>query len=137
MLTFLVVPVLAAEQVGPIDAVKRSGTLLRKTWGEQLIGGSGIGVVFGLMTIAVIVLGGILTAVLASISGWLAVIGILAIVLAVAAVSLVGGALGGIYTASLYRYATTGETGAFDAEAMAAAFKQKSGGVGGLMGRTR
>src|SRR4051794_4920069 len=43
--TFLVVPVLAAENVGPIDAIKRSGGLLKKTWGEQIIGNVGIGLI--------------------------------------------------------------------------------------------
>ncbi len=32
--SFLVVPVLANHDVGPIDAVKRSAELLKKTWGE-------------------------------------------------------------------------------------------------------
>ncbi|MGE3798489.1 MAG: DUF6159 family protein, partial [Thermomicrobiales bacterium] len=35
VMTFLVVPVLVAEDIGPLDAVKRSGSLLRQTWGEQ------------------------------------------------------------------------------------------------------
>ena len=34
--TFLVVPVLVAENVGPIDAVKRSTALLKQTWGERM-----------------------------------------------------------------------------------------------------
>jgi serine/threonine protein kinase len=34
ILTFMVVPILAAEGLGPIAAVKRSTSLLRKTWGE-------------------------------------------------------------------------------------------------------
>ena len=46
--TFLVVPVLAVEKVGPIEAIKRSAGLLRRTWGEQLVGNAGIGIVFGL-----------------------------------------------------------------------------------------
>ncbi len=41
--TYLVVPVLAAEGVGPVDAVKRSVELLRKGWGEGLVGGMGLG----------------------------------------------------------------------------------------------
>lgn len=34
--TFLVVPVVVAEGLGPIEAVKRSGQLLRDTWGTSL-----------------------------------------------------------------------------------------------------
>ena len=33
--TFLVIPVLVTQNIGPIDAVKRSASLLRETWGEQ------------------------------------------------------------------------------------------------------
>lgn len=37
-LTYFVVPVLAAEGVGPIEAFKRALSTLKKTWGESLIG---------------------------------------------------------------------------------------------------
>jgi hypothetical protein len=134
LLTFLVVPVLAAEDIGPIDAVRRSGALVRKTWGEQLIGGGGIGLVFGFIALGVITLGVFVTMALSTVSVALAVVGIVVVVLAVGAISLVGAALGGIYTASLYRYATTGEPGAFDADAMTAAFNQKKGGIRGILG---
>src|SRR5438105_6611151 len=43
VLTYFVVPVLVVEKVGPIDAVKRSMAILRKTWGEALVGHFGIG----------------------------------------------------------------------------------------------
>jgi uncharacterized protein DUF6159 len=136
VLTFLVVPILVVEGVGPVAAVKRSGSLLRKTWGEQLIGAGGIGIAFGLIAFAVILLGMVVVAVLFSISSTLAFLGIIALVLAVGGISLVGAALGGIYTASLYRYATSGEAGAFGEEAMTGAFRQRAKGVGGLFGRT-
>ena len=45
--TFLVVPVLVTRDVGPVDAVKESAELLRRTWGENLIGNLGLGFVFG------------------------------------------------------------------------------------------
>jgi hypothetical protein len=135
--TFLVVPVLVVEQVGPLEAIKRSGTLLRKTWGEQLIGGAGIGIVFGLITVGVIVLGMLLTAVLASISLALAVVAVVTLILAVGAVSLIGAALSGIYTASLYRYATTGDAGAFGTEVVTEAFSERTRGGKGPSGSTR
>jgi hypothetical protein len=125
ILTFLVVPVLVVEQVGPVSAIKRSSALLRKTWGEQLIGAGGIGLVFGLIVTVAVLVGMALTVLLASISGFLAVVAVVATVLAVGAIALIGSALGGIYTASLYRYATTGDANAFGAEAMAAAFRTK------------
>ena len=48
--TFLVVPILVTRDVGPIDAVKESMTLLKRTWGENVAGNVGIGLAFGLLT---------------------------------------------------------------------------------------
>ena len=134
--TFLVVPVLVVEQVGPIEAVKRSSAMLKKTWGEQLVGGFGIGLVFGLIMLAVGIIGGAIIVGLAAVSTALMVVGIVALILAVGAVALVASALGGIYTAAVYRYATTGEAGEFGTDALAGAFRQKEPGrLGGLIGR--
>jgi len=55
--TFLVVPVLVARDVGPLDAVKESVELLKRTWGENLAGNVGINLAFGLLTTAVVILG--------------------------------------------------------------------------------
>src|SRR5262245_4882427 len=38
VMTFFVVPVLVVEKVGPFEAVQRSMAILRKTWGEALVG---------------------------------------------------------------------------------------------------
>ncbi len=46
--TFLVVPILAAEGIGPLAAIAKSGALLRKSWGENLIGNTGIALTMGL-----------------------------------------------------------------------------------------
>jgi hypothetical protein len=55
--TFLVVPVLAAEGVGPLKAIERSGSLLSETWGENLIGSGGISLVISFVGAAIILLG--------------------------------------------------------------------------------
>ena len=52
VVTFLVLPVLVIEGVGPIAAVKRSGELFKKTWGENLIANAGIGIVTFVVAIA-------------------------------------------------------------------------------------
>ena len=49
IITFLVIPVLVVEGVNPIEGIKRSASLLKKTWGEQIIGNAGIGLIFGLI----------------------------------------------------------------------------------------
>src|SRR6201991_4880636 len=58
--TFLVVPVLAAQDVGPVDAIKRSASLLRNTCGENLIGNAGIGLAGGLLTFGLILISAML-----------------------------------------------------------------------------
>jgi cytochrome c biogenesis protein CcdA len=55
VVTFLVVPILVVEKKGPFEAVKESAALLRKTWGEQLVGNFGFGLVFFLLALASLV----------------------------------------------------------------------------------
>jgi len=44
--TFLVVPVLVSQRMGPFDAIKESVQLLRRTWGENILAGLGFGVLY-------------------------------------------------------------------------------------------
>jgi hypothetical protein len=126
--TFLVVPVLVTEGIGPVDAIKRSAGLLRRTWGEQLIGVGGIGIVFGLLFFAIALVGGAVAFALFNISVVLGIIGIFALVMVLGIVGLIGSAASGVYTASLYRYATKGDAGAsFRPEVMQAAFRSRGG----------
>ncbi len=127
IITYLAVPVLVIENVGPIDAVKRSGALLKKTWGEQIVGNFGMGAVFGLIFLVLIVLFVPTLIALASVqSVGLIVAGIAGFVLLLIGVGLISSALGGIYTAAVYQYATTGEAGEFfDANLVQNAFRTK------------
>lgn len=124
--TFLVVPVLVTHDVGPIEAVKRSAAVLKKTWGEQIAGNAGIGVIFGIFYVVAIVLF-VPFFVLAISTGnpWLigAVVTTLAVVLLLLA--LLNATLGGIYSAALYRYATKGEVGRFDSRLLDGAFRSR------------
>ena len=117
--TYLVVPVLAAENVGPIEAVKRSSAYLRKTWGEQIAGNLGMGFAFGLIAFATIVLGALLfvLAAMAESVVLMILVGAL-VVLALVANALVSSALGGVYAAAVYRYAAEGDAGSFFTPAM-------------------
>ena len=125
--TFLVVPVLVTRDVGPWEAVKESASMLRETWGENLIGQGGVGIAFGFIYMLIAVFGLFLDAVAAMAhSGTLIAVAILAIVFAVAVAALVQAALSGIYAAALYRYATTGEEApGFDSGALKLAFAPK------------
>jgi hypothetical protein len=126
LVTFLAVPVIAIEGTGPFETIKRSASLFRERWGQQITGNIAIG--------AAVFLIGILPAVLLIVAGaalWssasflgalLVVIGVL--VLAVA--MLVSRALSGIFGVALYRYALDGETvGGFTAEELESAVKTK------------
>jgi hypothetical protein len=124
--TALVVPVLVAQDVGPVEAVKESVVLLKKTWGENIIGAGGIGLVFGLIIFSTMVVGAIVSIAATAISGWLALgLGILTIV-AVLVLGVVQAALAGIYSAALYRYAVDGQAPVgFQTDALQLAFKPK------------
>ena len=127
IVTYLVVPILVVEGIGPIEAVKRSGALLKKTWGEQIVGNLGIGLVFTLITFALILLFvPVIVAVAATKSAAVIIATIVLFVLVVIAFGLIGSALNGIYTAAVYRYATEGDAGSFfDTELVQNAFRAK------------
>ncbi len=122
--TYLVVPVLVVNDVGPVQAVKESVTLLKKTWGENVIGQVGIGSAFALIQFAVIIFG-VLLVIAAVVTNSIAAI-VLAVFVAftlLMAAVLIQAALSGIYAAALYRYASGNQqTAGFDAQTMAAAF---------------
>jgi hypothetical protein len=128
VVTFLVVPVLVIENLGPVDAIKRSGQLLRKTWGEQLVSTGGMGLIFGLVGFAVVLVVGVPLIVLAASAESIAlvIVGIAVIVVLLTILGLFSSAMNGIFQAALYNYATTGNAGQyFNQEMLAGAFKQK------------
>jgi hypothetical protein len=51
LVSFLVVPLLVARNLGPIGALTESASLLRRTWGDQLIGNFGFGLLFALLCV--------------------------------------------------------------------------------------
>jgi hypothetical protein len=127
LITFLVIPVLVVENVGPIEAIKRSGSLLKRTWGEQVVGSFGIGMVVFLISLAVaLVIGGPLVW-LASLTGSDIAIALAVgvVVIIVMGINLVGTAMNGIFQAALYNYATTGEDEFFEEGVLRGAFQPK------------
>jgi hypothetical protein len=125
--TFLVVPVLASQDVGPVDAVKRSVELLKRTWGENLIGTMGLGAAFGLITFVAMLLGALLIAGAVALHSLPALVtAVVVVVVALVLLSLVQASLQGIYAAALYRYAEAGEVGAgFEPALLQGAFRAK------------
>jgi len=108
IVTYLVVPVLIFEKIGPWAAVKRSGSLLKQTWGEAAGGYFTLGAIFVLLALP-----GLLLILLGAVFGGLVgllVAGAIAVVYWLI-LGLVGAAAQSILVTALYRYATTGELG--------------------------
>ncbi|MBP8224884.1 MAG: hypothetical protein KAX59_01905 [Acidovorax sp.] len=126
--TFLVVPVLVARDVGPAQAVKESALILKRTWGENLVGQAGLGVAFALIQFVVVLLGVALVG--TAMAGGSAILIVLSLMLTIGCVLLsilVHGALSGIYAAALYRFATqNGNAQGFAPDALRGAFVAKA-----------
>lgn len=128
LITFLAAPVIAFEGTGPIETMKRSASLFRSRWGQQVTGNLAIGgavFLFGILPSIVLVVVGVLVWASASFVGaLLVVIGVIGFAIAM----LVNSALSGIFGVALYRYAIDGEaTGGFTAEELESAVKTKRG----------
>jgi hypothetical protein len=108
--TFLVVPVLVTEEVGPVDAVRRSLALAKRSWGEQLAGNTGIGLVFffAYVLLALVGLGGAFM--LVGVNGSAAFAAFALTLAGLVLLAILQGALSGIYTAAVYRYVAEGAT---------------------------
>jgi hypothetical protein len=118
--TFFIVPVLVLEDVSVRESFSRSLNLMRQTWGEAVVGTGGVGLVgfacwvgLGLVVALFVALNLVPVAVTVGVLG---------------GITLLAGfsALGAIYAASLYRYATTGSAGpGFDTATLAQAFERR------------
>ncbi len=128
LVTFLAVPVIAIEGTGPIATLKRSASLFKARWGQQITGNLAIGgavFLFGVLpALALIFVGFVIWPSTGIAGGALIVIG--ALVLCVAL--LISKALGGIFGVALYRYALEGEVvGGFTQDDLESAVRPKKG----------
>jgi hypothetical protein len=125
--TAMTLPVLVVENVGPVEAISRSLHLLRRNWGENLIGNGGISIGVAVVGIPLCLLAGLFMMFAISTKA-VGMILIAAIVLLVTVVglSLVSATLHAIYTAALYRFATgSKDNGGIGQELLAGAYQQK------------
>lgn len=127
VVTFLVVPCLAAEGRGPVDTLRESGRLLRTTWGENLIGQGGIGAAVVMIYVLVGVLGIVGLVAAESVAGSAGlVVALMILVAALVALAVVHAAMQGTYAAALYVYATRQQAPpGVPAALLAEAFTQK------------
>ena len=120
---YFVVPVLAFEDLTPVQAVKRSSKLFKDTWGEKVVGGFSFSLVSLVLTlpgigifVAAIIYGGAM--------GFL--IGFAFLVLYLMMLSVMMSAVQGIFNAALYRYACFKQVPpAFDAQLVTSAWTPK------------
>jgi hypothetical protein len=142
LVTFLVVPILVLEDLGVGDALKRSKDLFKKTWGENVIGQGGLGIVGFLAMIP----GVLLVAIGASMgTAGLILFGAVGVAWIIASAVIVS-ALSGIYRTALYHFAADGRVpGEFSDLDLHDAFRPRrlgrgtggaagSGGTGGFFG---
>lgn len=104
--TYFVIPVLVVEKVGPVDAFKRSFSILRKTWGESLVANFSIGLAVFIAVLLALVPAGLG----ATIGGTATIVGVAVSALLVVTILLVSSALQAILLGALYLYATEGKT---------------------------
>jgi hypothetical protein len=118
--TFFMVPVLVMEREGVGASFKRSGSLIKKTWGETVIGNLGLGLVGFL---AMLLVGGI---VYLLVQAGMGVAAVVAGVLLGALVMVFMTALNAVYVSALYRYATAGDAPqGFDRTVIENAFRRR------------
>jgi hypothetical protein len=106
--TYFVVPVLVVENLGPIDAAKRSAAIVRKAWGESIVGNAGVGILTFLAMLLLVVPCALLTIVLALKAGSIAVglVGAALTIGLMVTIALVSSALTSILLSALYLFAS-------------------------------
>ncbi len=106
--TYFVVPVLVIEKAGPIEAIKRSTSIVKSSWGEALGAKGGIGFFsfIAMLPCLAAIVGGVMMLGY-SFAGGISLIAIGGIGILI--VSLVSSALASISQAAVYMYGANGE----------------------------
>ncbi len=132
LVSFLAIPVITFEGVGPIKALKRSSSLFQQRWGQQVVGQAITGGVVGvftllpgvaLVTIGAIMIGGGTVAAGAA----LLVIGAVLMIIGL----VVSGTLSQILSVALYHYAADGQAvGPFSSDTLQGVVRPRRGARG-------
>ena len=128
VVTYFVVPVVVVDGVGPIEAVKRSSAILRRTWGEAIGGEGGLGLISFLLFLPVVLVIGLVAAAGRGLGADAATAVVLAAIIVpyVLTLTVVFTALGTIFRTGTYIYATTGKApSSMDPALLQAAFRKK------------
>lgn len=126
VVTWLAVPFIVIEGLGPFAALKHSAEVLRKTWGENLAANVGFGFINLLVMLTAIAIGAVFVAV------GLPIVGIALAIVLIAIAAVIISALTGIYRTALFMYAATGYVPqGFDPQILQNAFRKRR--LGGLV----
>lgn len=122
---YFIVPVLAFENLGPVDALKRSARLFRDTWGENFVAGVSFSLIFMIpMFAGVFVWLGLIMTMGPSIATLIGATVLLAVYVQI--VFAISSAVSSIFNVALYRYAITGHVqGGFSEEQLNSAWLPK------------
>jgi hypothetical protein len=130
VISLLVLPAIAIEDIGPIEAMKRSTVMFKGHWGGRVTGmaaiGGGVFLLVMLPALAIVVIGVMVLsdAGSAGIGGGAALLALGAVLFATGAV--LSNALRQIFAVALYRFTTTGEAlGGFEAAQLENAVRVK------------
>ena len=102
LITYLIVPVIVVEDLNITNSISRSTELFRKNWGEQVAGDFGFGLLNLLLLLPGIGLGALLWQVDHA-------AGVIVGMMYVLILAVVTSAVKGVFTAALYRYASSGQ----------------------------
>jgi hypothetical protein len=130
LVTFFVVPVIILEDKGVPDSVKESVSLIKRTWGESIVGSGSIMLIFvGIGFVAFLGMLGTLALGNTVVFG----IALALFLILVVVLSVVATAMQGIFVTALYTYARTGTIpSAFSRDLIEDAFVQKRAGPGNI-----
>jgi hypothetical protein len=120
--SYLVVPILVVERKGPFAALKDSTVMLRRTWGQQVVGSFSFGLMFFVLALpafGLVVLG----IVSGSMAGLFLCIGIAVVYLVL--LSLIQSALQSIFQAAVYLYARDGHAPGFSNELLSGSLQPR------------
>ena len=121
--TYLVVPAIIIDDYRSFAGVKQSMSLVRRTWGENLISQAGFGLLSFVLSLPIVIVAVLIAALVPGVG---TVIGIVVGVAGVLAVTVVVSALGLYFKTALYEYATDGVAhGGYDVNQMRDSFRTK------------
>jgi hypothetical protein len=126
IMTYFVVPILVVEKVGPFEAVSRSISVMKRTWGEALSGKIGMGLFLFLMAIPIILLFVVAIVVMGS-SHALGIVLLITAGIALLWYMAVSAAMHTVFMTAVYQYATTDRVpDGFERHTLAHAFAAKA-----------